>query len=120
MSIYICRQCGNVIDLLHSGGGSLVCCRQPMEFLTANTTEASAEKHLPVLDRNGNILTVRVGSEEHPMSEDHYIMWIAVAVDGLVQRKFLSPGEKPQAVFEVSDGKLEVFAYCNLHGLWKV
>lgn len=113
-----CNKCGNMVGLIKNGGGQLVCCGEPMEKLEANTTEASQEKHLPVAERKDGKLYIKVGSAEHPMTEDHYIEWIAVT-DGIsTQRISLSPLSKPEAVF-MDRENVDVYAYCNLHGLWK-
>ena len=95
-----------------------MCCGKPMTKLEANSTDAAQEKHVPVIERKDGKLHVKVGSVDHPMAEEHYIEWIAVCSDKSTERITLSPGEKPEAVF-VDKGKAVVYAYCNLHGLWK-
>jgi len=113
-----CSICGNFVGLIKNGGGQLVCCGKPMEKLEANTTDAAVEKHIPVAERKDGKLYVKVGSVGHPMTEAHYIEWIAV-IDGTgTQRISLSPSDKPEAVF-CDREKTEIYAYCNLHGLWK-
>lgn len=113
-----CSICGNIVELVKNGGGKLVCCGKPMEALEANTTDASAEKHVPVIERKDGNLSVKVGSAEHPMTEAHYIEWIAVT-DGIhTQRISLSSSDKPEAIF-CDRENAEIYAYCNLHGLWK-
>ncbi|NLT17005.1 MAG: desulfoferrodoxin FeS4 iron-binding domain-containing protein [Clostridiales bacterium] len=114
-----CNVCGNLVGLILEGGGELVCCEQPMELLTANTVDASAEKHVPVGKREGGRLSVQVGSEPHPMVAKHYIQWIAVSQADRLQIAFLHPEEDPVAVFDVMEGPALVYEYCNLHGLWK-
>lgn len=117
---FICRKCGNLVGLINSGVGELVCCGEPMEELVANTVEASKEKHLPVVSLDGNKVTVVVGSVEHPMTAEHYIMWIYLQTKNGGQRKKLDPGMKPAATFALDDDEaVAAFAYCNLHGLWK-
>jgi superoxide reductase len=118
-NFYRCSVCGNLVGLIHSGGGTLVCCGKPMELLTANTTEASKEKHIPVLTRKGNNIHVEVGSVPHPMLAEHYIQWICIAQGNLTQRAELEPGDQPVADFIICDGPVVVYEYCNLHGLWK-
>ena len=118
-SFYRCSICGNLVGLINRGGGELVCCGQPMNLLTANTTEASTEKHIPVLTRDGNNLHVEVGSVAHPMLPEHYIQWICIAQGNLTQRTSLDPGDPPAADFVICDGPVVVYEYCNLHGLWK-
>ncbi len=112
--IWKCNVCGNIIEVLHEGADSLVCCGQPMVLQDENAVDAAQEKHVPVIE--GRI--VKIGSVPHPMEEAHYIEWIeAVNEGGERCRKFLKPGDKPEAEFsfEVKEAR----AYCNLHGLWK-
>ncbi len=117
--IYRCNVCGNIVEVLHAGGGQLVCCGKPMELLSEKTKDVGQEKHVPVIKKTKKGIKVKVGEIPHPMEEKHYIQWIEIVVDGKSYRQFLKPGDKPEAEFEVK-GK-EVFAreYCNLHGLWK-
>lgn len=114
-----CSVCGNIVDLVHSGGGQLVCCGKPMIELKANTSDGATEKHVPVVEVRGNELDVKVGSVPHPMTEEHYIQWIAVETKDGIKRKYLKPGEKPEQVFCNEEGVVAVYEYCNLHGLWK-
>lgn len=117
--IYKCEICGNIVEVVHTGAGKLVCCGKPMNLFEENTTDAATEKHVPVIEKTGNTVTVKVGSVAHPMEEKHYIEFIELLADGKVYRKFLNPGDSPQAVFEIAADKIEARAYCNLHGLWK-
>jgi len=117
--IYKCNICGNIVEVLHSGVGQLVCCGQPMELLKEKTKDAGKEKHVPVIEKTENGVIVKVGSTPHPMEEKHYIEWIEVIVDGVIYRRFLKPGDKPEAEFEIKAEKVEARDYCNLHGLWK-
>ena len=118
---YICPHCGNIAQMIHDAGVSLVCCGQKMEELAANSVEASHEKHIPTVDIEGGIVNVKVGSVAHPMAEDHWIQWVQVVTDKGVQRKRLNPGEAPKLKFLLSGEKpLAVYAYCNRHGLWKM
>lgn len=118
---YICEHCGNIIAFVKDAGVPVMCCGQKMTEIIPGTTDAAVEKHLPVIRQEGNIITVEVGSVEHPMLEAHYIEWISIQTKQGNQRKILAPGEKPAAVFAITDGdELEAaYAYCNLHGLWK-
>ena len=117
---YICQHCGNIVGMIHSSGVPVVCCGQKMTLIEAGTVEASREKHIPVVNVEGNTVKVSVGSVEHPMSEEHSITWIYLQTDKGGQRKCLNPGEKPEVTFAVADEKpVAVYAYCNLHGLWK-
>ena len=120
MQVYKCEICGNIVEVMHEGAGELVCCGQPMNLLEEKTADTSTEKHVPYLERKDNKYVVKVGENTaHPMEEKHYIEWIELIVDGAVYRKHLNPGDAPEAVFEVPEGK-EVSAreYCNIHGLW--
>lgn len=119
--IYRCNICGNVVEVLDTGKGQLVCCDELMELLEANTTDASLEKHLPVIEKTENGVKVKVGSTSHPMEDEHYIEWIELIINGNSYRKFLESHELPQVEFLVS-GNIEnaiARAYCNLHGLWE-
>ncbi len=118
---FICKSCGNLVNLVLSGGGTLVCCGQEMKELVPNTVDAAVEKHVPVVEVEGNKVTVKVGSVTHPMVEEHYIQWIYLETKEGVQAKCLKPGEAPEAVFALNEGDAAIAAYeyCNLHGLWK-
>lgn len=118
VSFYRCEICGNMVGLMKKGGGQLVCCGKPMTELKANTTEASTEKHIPVAARKDGKIFVEVGSVLHPMTQEHYIEWIAIVSENGTERISLSPSDEPKAVF-CDKENAEVYAYCNLHGLWK-
>lgn len=117
--IYKCKICGNIVEVLHSGVGELFCCGQPMELLKEKTEEVGSEKHLPVIEKTETGIKVKVGSIPHPMEEEHYIEWIEIIADSGIYRKFLKPGDKPEAEFEVKAEKISAKEYCNLHGLWR-
>jgi len=119
LQVYKCEVCGNIIEVLHAGKGQLVCCNQPMKLLEENTVDAAKEKHVPVIEKTDRGYKVKVGSVAHPMEEKHYIEWIELIADGTVLRKFLNPGDNPEAEFEVASEKVSAREYCNLHGLWK-
>ncbi len=118
---YICERCGNIIGKIHDSGVPVVCCGQPMKQLVPGTVEASLEKHIPVATVEGNTVKVAVGSVEHPMIPEHYIPWIYLQTTMGGQRKNLQPGEAPAVTFALTDEEkpVAVYAYCNLHGLWK-
>lgn len=116
--VYRCNACGNVVEIVHAGA-ELVCCGQPMVLLRENTVDASQEKHVPVIEKTENGILVKVGSIEHPMEKEHFIEWIEVFSDGKSCRKFLSPGEKPIAEFNITAEAAEAREFCTLHGLWK-
>lgn len=117
--VYKCSVCGNMVEVLHAGGGTLVCCGKPMTLMEENTVDASKEKHVPVIEKTANGVKVKVGSVPHPMEEKHYIEWIELIADGVIYRKHLKPGDAPEAEFPVTNAQtLEAREYCNLHGLW--
>lgn len=117
----VCEHCGNLIGMIKDSGVPMICCGQPMTVLNANTADASVEKHTPIVTVEGNKVIATVGSVEHPMVDVHYIEWIYVETNKGGQRKALNPGEAPKAEFVMADGEVikAVYAYCNLHGLWK-
>lgn len=117
--VYRCALCGNMVEVLHAGGGELVCCGQPMELLAENTVDASKEKHVPVLNAADEGWWVSVGAVAHPMEEKHFIQWIELIADGFVYRATLKPGDAPKAFFPVKAQFVTAREYCNLHGLWK-
>ena len=119
LGIYKCGVCGNMVEMIHVGGGELVCCGQPMTLLTENSVDASREKHVPVIEKTVGGVKVKVGTIAHPMEEKHYIEWIEVIIDGKAYRQFLNPGQAPEAFFAVEGAQIIARAYCNLHGLWK-
>lgn len=118
---YICPHCGNIVEVVKESGVPIICCGMAMTEIVAGTTEASVEKHIPVYEVKDGIVSVVVGSVEHPMQPEHYIEWISVQTKQGSQRKHLSPNQKPTAEFAITEGdEVEaVFAYCNLHSLWK-
>ena len=121
LKFFKCEHCGNIIDMVEDKGVPVVCCGQRMTELVAGTSDGAREKHVPVYEVNGNTVHVKVGEVAHPMIPEHYIEWIALQTKNGVQRKELKPGEKPEANFALCDGDevVAVYAYCNLHGLWK-
>ena len=117
---FICEKCGNLAMLINESGVPMVCCGQKMTELKAGVVEASREKHIPEVIVGGGEVKVVVGSVLHPMAEEHSILWVALVTDKGVYRKDLSVGEAPETTFLLNGEKpLEVYAYCNLHGLWK-
>jgi superoxide reductase len=119
--VYVCELCGNVVEVLDGADGTLVCCGQDMTLQKENTVNAAQEKHVPVVSVNETMATVQVGSVAHPMTAEHYIVWIELTQGDKVQRVYLKPDGAPQAVFVIEVGApVVVRAYCNLHGLWKV
>ncbi len=121
MKFFVCEKCGNFVEMIKESGAPMSCCGQKMTELVPGTSDGAVEKHVPEFSVDGNKVTVKVGSVEHPMVEAHYIEWIAVETKKGVQRKALHPDEKPCAEFVLTedDSVVAVYAYCNLHGLWK-
>ena len=119
LQIYKCPLCGNIVEVLHVGGGELVCCGQPMKLIIENTVDASREKHVPVIEKTADGVRVKVGSIPHPMEDKHFIQWIEVIDGEVLYRRFLKPGLAPEAAFPLKAEKVEAREYCNLHGLWK-
>ena len=121
LQVYKCEICGNIVEVLHEGKGSLVCCGQPMKLQEENTTDAAREKHVPVVERVDDGIVVKIGSAAHPMEEKHYIEWVQlISPDGKhTPRHFLKPGEAAETKFKMQLDNVVARAYCNLHGLWK-
>lgn len=121
MKFYKCLECGKIIAAVNEKPCPTMCCGKAMQEMVANTVDAAKEKHVPVYKVNGNIVEVCVGEVEHPMTSEHLIEWIAVETESGNQRKVLKDGMAPKATFALVDGDKvkNVYAYCNLHGLWK-
>jgi superoxide reductase len=119
LNVLRCEICGNIVEVMHVGGGTLACCGQPMKLLGENTTDAATEKHVPVIERTPKGYKVTVGSVAHPMVADHHIQWIELIAGPAVHRRYLEPGVPPVAEFEVAADAVTAREHCNLHGLWK-
>jgi len=119
LEVYKCEICGNIVEVLHTGQGQLVCCGQPMKLSEEKIEDTGMEKHLPVVEKTERGVKIKTGSIPHPMEEKHYIEWIEIVADGRNYKKFLNPGDKPEVEFEIKAEKVEARAYCNVHGLWK-
>jgi superoxide reductase len=119
LQIYKCNICGNIVEVLHTGVGELVCCGEPMEKLNEKTADQGKEKHVPVIEKTPDGVKVKVGSVPHPMEEKHYIEWIEIIADGKAYRAFLKPGDAPEATFCIKAQKITAREHCNIHGLWK-
>jgi superoxide reductase len=118
--IFKCEACGNIIEVLHGGDGELVCCGEEMvRFEEKAAADEGKEKHVPVIEASDDGVTVKVGSNPHPMEEKHYIEWIEVIDGDTCCRHFLKPGQKPEAFFEGGNRIVSAREYCNVHGLWK-
>ncbi len=119
---FICAHCGNLVGMINSSGVPMICCGEPMKELVPNTTDAAQEKHVPAVKVDGDTITVTVGSVAHPMTDAHYIQWIYLQTDKGGQRRALNPTDEPKATFKLPcacQKPIAVYAYCNLHGLWK-
>jgi superoxide reductase len=119
LEIYKCEVCGNIIEVLHAGGGIPACCDKTMKRFIENTVDAAKEKHVPVIEKVEGGFKVKVGAVAHPMEEKHYIEWIEVIDGARVYRQFLKPGSPAEAVFITKSASIVAREYCNLHGLWK-
>ncbi len=119
LEIYKCDVCGNIVELVHGGKGTLICCGQSMTLQAENTVDAAVEKHVPVVEKTDDGIKVKVGEAAHPMLDEHYIEWIEVIDGDKVTTRFLSPGAAPEAEFCGTGDAVTVRAYCNLHGNWK-
>ena len=120
VKFYRCATCGQIIEMIKKKPCPVMCCGKPMEEIVPGTTDAAQEKHVPVVSREGDVVTVTVGSVAHPMLEEHYIKWVALQTSSGNQRKLLAPGSEPVVRFAVfpEDEVVSCVAYCNLHGLW--
>lgn len=119
LQVYRCEKCGNIVEVVHAAGGTLVCCGQNMKLLKEGETDAATEKHVPVIEKIDGGYKVKVGDVAHPMEDKHYIEWIELLADGKAYRQFLNPGETPEAIFMIEADSVSAREYCNLHGLWK-
>ncbi len=118
---FVCETCGNIIAMVKPSGVPVMCCGKKMKEIVPNTTDAAQEKHVPVWTREGNLVKVQVGSVAHPMVAAHYIEWVSLQTKAGNQRKALVVDGAPEVTFALTDGDAveAVYAYCNLHGLWK-
>lgn len=121
VTFYRCEKCGNLVAVVQKGTCVPQCCGQPMTKLEAGSTDAATEKHVPAVTRANGVVSVQVGDVAHPMLDAHYIQWILLETKEGRQRKALQPGDKPVAVFALTEGDevVAAYEYCNLHGLWK-
>ena len=119
LEVYKCEICGNIVEVLQTGEGQLVCCGQPMNLVTENTVDAAKEKHVPVIEKIDGGQKVKVGDVPHPMEEKHWIQWIELIADGKSYVQFLNPGDTPEAEFKIDATSVSAREFCNLHGLWK-
>lgn len=118
---YKCEHCGNIVAVIKNSGVPVMCCGQPMTKLIPGTTDAAVEKHVPAYEVKDNKVSVQIGEVAHPMIPEHYIEWVFLQTDKGTQMKKLNPNEEPSVCFSICDGEAveAVYAYCNLHGLWK-
>ena len=121
MKFYCCSHCGQIVAIVKETGVPVICCGEPMQEIVPGSVDAAVEKHVPVYEVKDNKVVVTVGSTEHPMLPEHYIEWIALETKQGNQRKALKPGDEPKACFALCEGDevVSVYAYCNLHSLWK-
>ncbi|MBF0469557.1 MAG: desulfoferrodoxin [Desulfamplus sp.] len=119
LGIYKCEKCGNIVEVLHASKPPMSCCNETMTILAENSVDAAKEKHVPVIEKIEGGYLVKVGSVAHPMEEKHLIEWIELNAEGIVYRKFLKPGDAPQATFLTDAQSVTAREFCNLHGFWK-
>ena len=119
LQVYRCEKCGMIVEVLRGSGAKLVCCSQDMKLLKEGEVDAAAEKHVPVIEKIDSGFKVKVGEVSHPMEKMHFIEWIELIADGSLFRKFLKPGDPPEATFNIEADRVTAREYCNLHGLWK-
>lgn len=117
--IYKCNICGNIVEMMHSGQGELVCCGQPMDLMEEQINDEGAEKHVPVVESNNGLVKIKIGEIPHPMELDHYIEWIEIIADGKNYKKYLTAGDLSEYTFAIEAENVIARAYCNIHGLWK-
>ena len=114
-----CRHCGNLVGMIKDAGVQIICCGEPMARLIPNTVEASKEKHLPVVTVSGDSVNIKIGSEPHPMVNEHYIVWVYLLTENGGERYGFKPGDTPEITLKTSSKPISVYAYCNIHGLWE-
>lgn len=115
-----CDVCENIAEIVHEGVGPLYCCGEQMKEIEEKTDDVVNEKHVPYITKTDEGILVKIGlNQEHPMTEEHYIEWIQLRADGISYRKYLKPGDKPKALFQITADKVSAREYCNVHGLWK-
>ena len=120
VKFFVCETCGNLVGMINESGVPMMCCGKKMTHIVPGTVEASKEKHIPVVTVENGKVIVNVGSVDHPMTEEHSITWVYLQTDKGGQRKCLAPGAAPEVIFALADeNPIAVYAYCNLHGLWK-
>lgn len=120
LKFYICPHCGNIITKMHDSGVPVICCGEVMEEIVPGTIDASVEKHVPVAEINNDVVVIKVGSEPHPMIEEHHIVWIVIETMDGFQVKYLDKLGVAEATFKTDEKVIRVYEYCNLHGLWKL
>lgn len=120
MRLFRCEICGNIVELINDGGGTLVCCGEEMVEIAISTEENTYEKHIPFVEKEGNEVTVQIGKTIHPMIDAHYIEWIAVVEEDRIQKVILKPNDEPVAKFNVKSDNFIVYTYCNIHGFYQL
>lgn len=119
LDVYKCELCGNIVEVYHVGGGTLVCCGQNMTYLEEKTADSTTEKHVPVIEKISGGYRVTVGSTLHPMTDEHHIEWIELITENETLTAWLKPGDQPEAIFMTEKEAITAREYCNLHGHWK-
>ena len=119
LQVYKCSVCGNTVEVMHVGGGTLTCCDKPMEVQEEKTADAATEKHVPVVEKVDGGYKVKVGSVPHPMTDEHFIEWIELVAGDEIMVAFLKPGAAPEAVFKTDAADVSAREFCTVHGFWK-
>lgn len=119
LEVYKCNACGNIIEIMNSGGPVPECCGEAMNLQTENTVDAAKEKHVPVIEKISGGFKIKLGEVPHPMIDEHYIQWIEIIAGDKVYQQYLNPGDSPEAEFMIDADNITARAYCNLHGQWK-
>jgi superoxide reductase len=120
MEIFKCSICGNIVDLINNQHGTLVCCGKPMDLMIPNTVDAALEKHIPIINCNDNNIEIRIGEVIHPFVEEHYIDFVIIEYGNSIKRIKLDKNQEPIVNINFNyKGDINVYAYCNIHGLWK-
>jgi superoxide reductase len=119
-AVYHCKLCGNYVEVLYSGKGDISCCGEVMELVEIKSADFALEKHVPYIEKKDGGVLVKVGKETaHPMTPEHYIVYIEICADGLLMRRYLKPGDKPEAFFETDAKEITARELCNVHSVWK-
>ncbi len=121
LNLYKCEICGNIVEVVIDGAGTLICCGEEMKLLKSRSTDGMPEKHVPFVEHMGTSHVIKVGSQPHPMTNEHFIQFIEAISDDrrYLKRKYLNPDEEPEMVIKcLEEDDFEAREYCNIHGLY--